>query len=416
MPVGVNSSSVAGQLEKVKSTDLIDLFSLDATLFTRIWARPMDSVSSRPERIPFKALSGGKSRVVGLDGQDMGRGGAPVEAVGSLSPVYFDHIIEWTKLAEQATKGREKAVIDYAQWLLENAMKQFKNNLDSLISYGDAANTLGVVTSYDSGNLIVYVDNANRFYDGQDVDDWSALGGTNRGTVTILSVDANNKALYLSATPATAPVTGDLLLENNSTGVAGSGLNGITALQINSNTGTYMGVTRSQFPGKFSTPTVNAGGNALTPSMARLLINQMKIAMGVDTNTNGLIAFMGLDQKQAWENTGLVVTQNIQAGNATGRDMLAAKPVETIGGIEIVASLKAIPGRIDLLDLNNWFRSEVQPLDWYEADGQTTFWPYGASGGIASAYIKYLVWGGNIGNTNPRRGAYLSNLAVPTGN
>lgn len=415
MPVGTNSSAVGGQLEKVRGTDLNDLFQLDRTLFTRIWSRPMDSVSSRPERIPFKALSGGKSRVVNLDGGDMGRGGGPVEAFGSLAPVYFDHIIEWTKLAEQATNGKEKAVIDYAQWLLKNAMDQFKSNLDSLISYGDAANTLGVITSYDNVNFIVYVDNANRFYDGQDIDDWSALAGTNRGTLTILSVDANNKALYLPAAPGFTPVAGDLLLENNSTGVAGSGINGITALQLNSNTGTYMGVTRANYPGKFSTPTVNAGGATLTPAMARLLINQMKIAMGVDTDTTGLIAFMGLDQKAAWENTGLVVTQNIQAGNATGRDMLAAKQVETIGGIEIVASLKAIPGRIDLLDLNNWFRSEIQPLDWYEADGQTTFWPMGASGGIAASYLKYLVWGGNLGNMNPRRGAYLSSLAVPAG-
>lgn len=415
MPIGLNSSAIGAQLEKVKSTDLVDLFQLDKTLFTRIWARPMDSVSSRPERLPFKALSGGKSRVVNLDNGDMGLGGAPVEAFGSLSPVYFDHIIQWSKLAEQATNSKEKSVIDYAQWILKNAMDQFKSNLDSLLSYGDGANTLGVVTSYDNTNFIVFVDNANRFYDGQDIDDWSALGGTNRGTITILSVDANNKALYLSSALGFTPAAGDLLLENNSTGVAGSGLNGITNLQLNSNSGTYLGVTRANYPGKFSTPTVNAANNTLTPSLARLLINQMKIAMGVETDTSGLIAFMGLDQKAAWENTGLIVTQNIQSGNATGRDMLAKTQVETIGGIEIVASLKAIPGRIDLLDLNNWFRSEIQPLDWYDAGGQTTFWPMGSSGGIQASFIRYLVWGGQVGSMNPRRGAYLSNLAIPVG-
>lgn len=416
MAAANNAVTLGLQLEKVRPT-LATLFQLDQTLFTRIMARPKDVVSSRAERIDFLALSGGKARVVNLDGGDMGRGSGPVNAVGNLSPVYFDYVMEWTKLAEIATDNKEKAIADYAKQILKNGMDQFKSNLDSLISYGDGANTLGVVTSYDATNFIIYVDNANRFYDGQDIDSYSALGTVSTAGITILSVDANNKALYLTADAAVHPTVGYLLLENNSAGTAGTGINGITSLQVSSNTGTYMGVTRANYPGKFSTPTVNAGGATLTPALARLLLNQLKIARGVDIKpSSGMIAFMGLDQEAAWENTGLVITQIIQSGdNATGRDTLAKEQVKTIAGIEIVASLKAIPGRIDLLDMKEWFRTEICPLDYYEAGGQTVFPPYGASGGISAAYLTYLVWGGNIGNANPRSGAFLSSLAIPSG-
>ena len=415
MAAANNASTLGEQLEKVRP-DLQTLFQLDQTLFTRIMARPKDTVSTRPERIAFEALSGGKGRVVNLDGGDMGRGGGPQIAVGTLAPVYYDFVLEWTKLAEIATDSKEKAIASYAKQILKNGMAQFKSNLDSLIAYGDGANTLGTITAWDGTNFIATVDNANRFYDGQDIDNWSAIGGTNRGTLTILSVDANNKQLYMSGTPAFGTLANDLLLENGSSGVANSGINGISSLQVNSNSGTYMGVVRSNYPGKFSTPTVNAGGQTLTPSMARLLLNQLKIAMGVDiTTTNDYLYFMGLDQQAAWENTGIVVTQNIQSGDATARDMLAKKQVAHIGGIEIVASLKAIPGRIDLLAMKHWFRTEIQPLDYYEAGGQTVFPPYAGSGGISAAYMTYLVWGGNIGCDNPRAGAFISNLAVPLG-
>lgn len=415
MAAANNASTLGEQLEKVRP-DLQTLFQLDPTLFTRIMARPSDTVSTRPERIPFEALSGGKSRALNLDGGDMGRGGGPQIAVGTLSPVYFGFALEWTKLAEIATNSKEKAIASYAKQILKNGMAQFKSNLDSLISYGDGANTLGTVTAWDGTNFIATVDNANRFYDGQDIDNWTAIGGTNRGTLTILSVDANNKQIYFSGSPALGTAANDLLLENGSSGAANSGVNGISSLQVNSNVGTYMGVTRSNYPGKFSTPTVSAGGATLSPAIARLLLNQLKIAMGADiTATDDYIFYMGLDQQAAWENTGIVVTQNIQNGDATARDMLAKKQITTIGGIEIVPSLKAIPGRVDLLAMKHFFRTEIQPIDYYEAGGQTVFPPYAASGGIAAAYMTYLIWGGNIGSNNPRAGAFISNLAIPSG-
>lgn len=417
MPVGSNSSILAAQLEKVHSPDLEDLFELDSVFWKYIKARPKDVVSTRPERIVYKVYPGGKSRVVNLDGGDMGRGGAPVYAFGNIAPVSFDWIMEWTKLAQIATDSREKAVVDYMADILSTHAKVAAFNIDSLLSYGDGANTLGVVTSYDNANFIIYVDNSARFYAGQDIDIYNGgLGTTVTTTVTILGTDNTQKALYLSAAASTAPTANALILENNSAGTANSGLNGILAYQAARTTGTYTGVNVATYPGAFSTPTVNAGNNTLTPQIARLLLAQLKLARGIATKPGANVKFhLGLDQQTAWENTGIVVTQNIQAGNATARDMLAPEQIQTIGGIEMLVNLKAIPGRIDLLDFSTWYRTEVQPLDFYEVDGRKVHPIYGASGGLAASFVSYMIWMGNVVCDNPRANAYINGLTIPSG-
>ena len=417
MAVGNNSAILAAQLEKVHSADLEKLFQFDSILWPKFKARPKDVVSTRPERIVYKVAEGAKSRVVNLDGGDLGRGGAPQYVYGNVAPVSFDWIIEWTKLGDIASDNREKSVVDYMQDVLSSHSETAAFNLDSLIAYGDGSNTLGYVTSYDGTNYIVYVDNAARFYVGQDIDVYNGgLGTTITATITITGIDPNAKALYLGGAPTAAPAANGLLLENNSAGTASSGLNGILAYQVNSNSGYYTGVSRAAYPGLFSTPTVNAGANTLSPALARLLLNQLKIARGIKTTpASDVYLHTGLDQQAAWENTGINVTQNIQAGNATSRDMLAADAVTTLAGIPFLVDLKAIQGRIDLLDFSTWYRTEVQPLDMYEVGGQRVFWPMGASGGVAASQISYMIWMGNIVCENPRKNAYISNLAIPSG-
>jgi hypothetical protein len=193
-------------------------------------------------------------------------------------------------------------------------------------------------------------------------------------------------------------------------------LNGILAYQSSATTGTYIGVNRATYPGAFTTPNVNAGTVALTPQLARLLLAQLKLARGVDSKPGDMVrAHMGLDQRAAWENTGIVVTQLIQSGDATARDMLSKEQVDMIGGIEIITNLKAIPGRIDLLDFSTWYRTEVQPLDFYEVEGRKIFQLYGTSGAPAASQWSAQIWMGNVVCDNTRRNAFMYNLVVPTG-
>lgn len=418
MPVGNNATTLALQLEKVHSEDLDDLFALDSVFWKNIKARPKDTVSTRPERVPFKVYPGGKARQVTLDGDDLGRGGAPQLTFGTIAPVAFDWALEWTKLAEIATDDREKAVENYLTDILKEHARVAANNIDSLLSYGDGSNTLGTVTAYDSTNHIITVDNAARFYAGQDVDYYA--GGLGTGlteTITILATD-NNHSLYLSANPTTNPVANGILLENQSSGTANTGLNGILAYQTSlTNTGTYLGVARSSFPVAFTTPNVAAGSVALSPALARLLLNQLKLARGVNVKASDSAKFhCGLDQAAAWENAGITVTQILQTGDTTGHDMLSKEQVSTVAGIPLLTNLKAIQGRMDLIDFSTWYRTEVQALDFYEVEGKGRVFPiYGASGGLASSFISYMIWMGNIVCANPRKNAFISGLTIPTG-
>lgn len=426
MPVLNNAAEVATELEKVRASGkLPELFQLDDTFFNLIKSRTdVDVVSTRPERPVFKVGLGVKSRTPNLDGGDAGRGGGPSYAFGSMANVYKSWIIEWTKLAEAATRTRSQSVVDVAAVILKDHMRVANFNMDSLITYGDGVDTLAIVTAnsggtvYDNANFIVYVDNAARLYIGQDVDYYNGGPGTAiTGTFTVKGTVIGANAVYATAALGTAPVAGAYIINNNSTGVANSGLNGVLNLTSPATTGTFMGVNRATYPGQFNTPTVNAGGATLTPAIARLLLTQLKYATGIDTNVSSdYIYLMGPAQRVAWENAGTVITQITQtSANAVGHDQLAAKQVETIGGIQIRESLKAIPNSIFLLNLSSFYRTEIQPMDMYTAGGQDTFWPMGASGGIAYSFLKYLVWGGNVGCDNPLKNASVTNLGAPSG-
>lgn len=424
MPIGNGAAEVAVELEKVRGK-LPELFAVEDTFFNLVNARTKtDKVSYRPERIPFQVSNGVKGRAVSLDGGDMGRGGGPQLVYGNLAPVEFDWIIEWTKHAEIATDSREKSTQDYAKIILKAHMKAAQHDLDSLIIFGDSANTVGLVTPnvningapfYTAGTpAIIYVDSAARFRQGADYDYYNGGPGTTiTGTFTVTGIDYANQALYVATSLATAPTSGAYIIFNNSTGVLGSGINGIQSLNQTSVTGTFMGINKAANPGSFNTSAVNAGGATLTPAIARLLLNTMLLNAGVDGDTSNYLYMTGLDQKAAWENTGIAATQVIQPGNATGHDMLAATQIDTIGGIRLKASRKYIKGRIDLIDLSTWFTTEVQPLDYYSVGSVEQFWPMAASGGIAAAMLKYLIWVGNIGCDNPKANAVLYNLAVP---
>jgi hypothetical protein len=299
---------------------------------------------------------------------------------------------------------------------MANTSKQFSRGVESLLQ-GDGSNTLDTVVSA-SGTAIV-VNNANQFTDGQDIIVFSALGGTNRGTATILSVDAANKTLNLTAAIPGGTTTGDLLLVNGSSGSASlTGMFGLKYFQLQSNSGTLLGITRSTYPGKLSTPHVNANNAAITPAMGRRALAQMKIALGVNFALDQeFVWHMNLDQVAAWENVGLAVAQVQQqalTGNA-GLDMLKKNAPKTLAGYPIVENINATPGRIDGLCLKNWGRVQTQKPDFYEVGNTHLFPSYGGSGGIATSTLAYVWAGMNIFNANPRAGVYIDNLPVPVG-
>ena len=176
---------------------------------------------------------------------------------------------EYTALAEYATDSDEKAVQNYVKLTQEQATQTFAGYLDALAGTGDGSNALDTVVSTTTNGLVV--NNANFFQDNQILDGWTAVGGTFQARMQILSVDALNNTIWLTAPVPAGVTSGTVLFVKGSAAQANSGLFGILAYQAGGNAGLYTGIPRSSWPGKFTTPFIDLAGKALTPSIVTAL-------------------------------------------------------------------------------------------------------------------------------------------------
>lgn len=415
MAAATVANNIASQIEYIRP-ELEALTLMSSVLWKRIKVRTdVKAVSDRPARIPFEVLSGAQFRVADFDGGDMGTGSALQEQFGNLSCTSFLQCTQYTAQSEWSTDGNEKAIKDYVQLINQRATETMAGYLDAAIQ-GDGSNTLDTVVSTSSTNGIV-VSNVNLFQDGQQVDVWTALGGTKRGTFTIKSAhdNATNTLWGDGAFPA-GTTTGDLLLINGSAGTANSGIFGLRYYQQGGNAGTYMGINRSDYPGVFSTPNINANGN-LTPALVRALEAQVELKTGSFEDGKAPIVHGNVDVRAAWENNS-ILTQSVIMNQVKGDqsvDMLKRKAPTSMAGLEYLTNIRARPGILDVLSLENWFRIETKPLDYYEVGGQTVFQTYASGGGLNSSMMFYLVLMTQLGNANPQKSAYMNNITIPAG-
>lgn len=415
MPVGNVAAAIATEKEYV-----VPKLEKLALAGSRLWKHiklntKIKPVSNRPTRVPLQPQSAGKFRVGQFDGGDMGLGSGPQTVPGTLACVSFVQASQWTAQAEYTTDSDEKAIEDYVALLQSQQTETMSGYMDALLQT-DGSNTLDTVVSV-SGNVIT-VNNPNAFQDNQDIDFWSNLsdlGGAFLGSGTILSVDAINVQITMTAPPPGGVTAGTRMLVSGSPGVSNSGLLGLRAFNVAGNTGTYLNIQKSAYPGKFNVPNFNAPG-ALTPSLVRAVEALMEISMGVDrADDAALTPHCNVDMMAAWENLSLNV-QRVDVPQIRGDeqpDMLKRKRPRTIAGREVIVNERARPGYIDWLALEHWFQIQSKALSLYDVKGQVVFPMYGASGGIATAMLMYLVIMLQFASVQPRLNAYLSGVTIP---
>lgn len=418
MAAGNNASALAVQIEKVRP-ELPLQYEIDDTLLGLIEERSdgLQTVSTRAYRIPLELLAGGSLNQFNPDGGSLFRGSAIKTDFGVLNQVYFDFAVEYTMLAEVGTDSKEKAVENYVARQNERSMAQFKKGLDTIMQ-GDGSGTLDSIVSVSS-DPVISVNNASQFYDQEIVMVFPNLTSATRGSFQIMANDPIGNTLTRDpSTPLpVGTTTGDLLLVNGSAGVANSSLNGLAALQLSSNVGTYLGIQRSAYPGRLSTPLIAGNSTAITPQRCRVMINQPRRALGIESLESAQwIWYMNIDQEAAIENIGLVVSQVIQnqVKGDSSVDMLMKTAPKTFGGRPIKCSNHATPGRIDGLALKHWGRAQIQPIDYYEVNGQTIFPIYADDGGLESSMITYWWVGFNVFNDTPTAGVYSTGNAIPS--
>lgn len=412
--------TLAMQQEWVRP-ELEDLALSASVLWKKFKAVQTKEVSNRLARIPTMPSRGGKPRVGNFDGGDLGLGSGPTTIPGQITTTSFVMAWSYTKEAEYATDSTEKAIEDFATLTKSIAPKAFADFMDTVIQ-GNGSNTLDtVVSTVTSGSNIVglVVNNANFFLDDQDIDIWTALGGTLTATITIESVDIlNNTIWFANPIPTSSGVTaGYLLLVSGSPGASNTGVFGLRYYQVGTNTGNWLGIQRSAWPGKYLVPTLAVNG-ALTPQVVRAIFSLIELSKGEEAvDGEGMFGHCNVDVRDAWEQNALLVQRidyNAQGGD-TSEDMLKRKAATTIAGRQMVVNPRALPGYLDILRQKNLFRIETVPTDFYDVAGQTLFPLYGSSGGIATSLVFYMVWQGNLAIVQSREGAFLSGVTTPNG-
>src|ERR1700722_2198423 len=415
-----NAQSVALQLEKVRDK-LPLLYERDDILLTMIQQRgDVEKVSSRNMRLPLQIRPGGKAGLANMDGGDLGRGSGTVYEVAQVTPGFFRHAVEITKLVEYASNAAEKAIENTAKREVKNAMAQFRAFLDKVIQT-NGNGVLGTISSVTTTGLPAGVaaqfamakpPGAQLVYFNQTIQVYDPTLTTNRGSANVVLV---NPFIQVGALPA-GTAANDVIVHDGLSGAQPVSLFGVLYHQSNATTGTWLNLNRATYPVELATPRVNGNNSAITPGAVRLAINKVRKSLG-SNQVSKLIAYTALEQEHQWEQLGVTISQIIKegaGGRASDLDLLFTGE-KTMAGVPIKSSINANQTRVDFLDLSHWGRAVMQDIDFYDVGGQTVFPIYGTSGGLSAAYIFYFVTGFQVWNESPRSGSYINNLAIPTG-
>jgi hypothetical protein len=413
MAVGNNAAAIAAQIEAIRP-ELTELMLLSSVFWGRIEARTdLTPVGSRPTRVPTQPITGGAFGVFNPDGGDMGLGSGPQEVPGYLSCAYYLQASQYTAQAEWSTDSSQKAIQDYVALTHEQAMQTFGGYFD-VLAQNDGSNTLDTIVSVVTGGLTV--NNANFFQSNQLVDIFTAVGGAFVTTLQIQIEDINSNTIWMTTAIPGTVTAGMVIMAHGASGQANTGVFGLKYYNVGSNVGNFMGIPRASYPGRYIAQNINLGGSSLTPASVRAIQAAIVYAMGAKVaGAVEPVAHCGPDMRVAWENNAIPV-QSVDMAQARGDssvDMLKREMPKQIAGREFLENPRATPGRIDFVDLKNWWRLEVKPSDYYEVGGQTIFPVIGASGGIQSSNLFYLVWGGQLGVSSARTSSFLSNIAIP---
>lgn len=381
-------------------------------------------------RVPVRVQAASAIQQSTGNGTALGRGTMSQWISGDLSPVFLNNGCEITHLTEIVTNGPKRAMVSVRAQELKNSLTSFLNGIEALMQ-GDSSGAVlqlptssvvatGVGTSQISGLL---GGTAAQVQDQQVIDFYNTEGGTLEGTGTVSYVDNVAGIIYFSTDLSTVSglVTGStyFLCVHGSGGAVGGSLQGIKTYQQNGNAGTYLNLTKSNYPGRFSTPLIDLGGKALNPAVPYRAEILVKRALGPDTEADRDLIFYGSPgQRLAVTNLyqGILSQNSIYEGGETAGDVVKKNMTKTFGDIEFVESYNATPGRVDGLALGNWGIAEVVPPQLYNFGNGVTSMPVPdpSGNGWLSSNIFYYEACFGVFNSNARAGVIIQNAAEPT--
>ena len=415
-----NESQVVGtELERVLPK-VPTLFDRDDVFYSSLEKRPVEVISSRDMRVPLELRPGGKFGYYDPDGGDLGRGDMPTFDKAIVNSVHLRHTVEFTTKTMWSTDNNRKAVINAFRHNLATAMKEFRRQVDSQ-AMTDGTGTLGTITTVaTAGGVDTYTMTTDGFGArllrfGQNVNVYSANLLTNRtagGETTITFHDLANKTIKVTA--VAGAIATDVIVASGLSATPPVGMLGVKYHDSNASTGTWLGFDRALTP-EIRANRVNANSSALTLPLPRLAINKIGDRVGMQYRKR-CTAWTHPAQQQAYEELGFNVIRIDKAAKEEGLDLYFNDNMR-IAGAPLKTSYSWDRTRIDFIDLDVWGRAELHPPGFYQnPDNNQRVWEArGASGGVATSWMFYIVASFNIFMNNPAAASYIDSLAVPAG-
>lgn len=412
----VESQVAALELERVVPKIRV-LFERDDKFYANIKKRDVEKISHRQMRIPLEMRPGGAFGYFDPNGGDLGRGGGPTFDKAVLNSVFLNEAIEYTKLTQWATDDARKAIVNSVRRLTATALDEMRRQLDSqMMQTGDGV--IGVVTTdtpAGGSNVITLTTDgfgARLVRFGQTVQIWDAALAVKRGEGIVTNHDVENKTISLTPQVASVAPTDKLVTAGIAAPASLPALFGVPYHHSNASAGTWLGFSRSTTP-EVRANRVNAGGAGLTLPLPRLAINKIGNRVGMENGFNPT-AWLHPCQMQAYEEIGQLVSIIQKTAKEEALNMYFGNNMQ-LAGASLKASYNWDKTRIDLVVDEVWGRGEILPIGFYTTDGRKIFEIRGASGGVATAEIFYMVVGMQTFVSNPAACSYIDNLAVPVG-
>lgn len=413
----INEAAVAGtELERVLPKVEV-IYESDDMFYSSIKKRDVEVVSYRDMRIPLELAPGGAFQYFNPDGGDLGRGSGPDWDKATVKPVFLSENIEYTKLAQWSTDDRRKAVQDAVRRLTAGAIVEMRRQLDAQMQQpGDG--TVGTISAAStSGGVDTYTLNSDGFgarlvRKNQTVQVWDTNLTTFRGKGKITKWDVENKSIDVTPAIAGATTNDRLVTDGIASPTSLPALYGVPYHHSNASTGTWLGFNRANFP-EVRANRVNGGAAGLTLPLPRLAINKIGNRVGRDKNLK-CRAWTHPCQVAAYEEIGQAVIF-MNKGTTDEKLNLYFGDNMQLAGAPVEPHFNWNQKRIDFIIESVWGRAEILPIGFYTTDGRKIFEIRGASGGVATAEIFYMVVGFQTFVNNPAACAYIDNLAIPSG-
>lgn len=411
----VEQQVVALELERVIPKIRV-LFERDDTFFAHINKRDVEKISSRQMRIPLEIRPGGSFQYFNPNGGDLGRGGGPTWDKAVLNSVFLSENIEYTKLTQWSTDSDRKAITSAVRRLTATALDELKRQLDAqMMQAGNGVigtiTTVATAAGVDTYTLTTDGFGARLMRYGQTIQVFDATLATLKGSGVITQWDVENKTIQVTPAIAGVVATDLIVTAGIDSPLSLPAIYGVPYHHSNASVGTWLGFPRSSNP-EIRSNRVNAGNAALTLPLPRLAINKIGNRVGLNNNFKPK-AWMHPAQKQSYESIGQLVSMIWKEPKEQSLDMYFDKM--QMAGAPVKESYNWNQKRIDFVSDEVWGRGETLPIGFYTTDGRKIFEIRGASGGVATAEIFYMVIGTQFFVNNPAATAYIDNLAVPSG-